>query len=81
MNKQEQIEKMSEILHKDLGIGATAEITAKTLFLKGYINGADFVEFLKSQQELEPPYDDDCLCGYVDVDKLDEYLQEYLKGE
>lgn len=69
MNKQEQIEKMIDV------------VVANTFIEAGYINGADFVKYLKSQQELEPPYDDDCLCGYIDVDKLDELLQDYLKGE
>lgn len=76
MNKQEQIEKMSEILHKDLGIGTTAEITAKTLFLKGYINGADFVKWLKSRFDHWKG-----VAISIRIDDIEKLLQEYLKGE
>lgn len=96
MNKQEQIEKMAEILSCNRCTCAdgntisnkcpemseknfipckfkdTMRVAATILTEAGYIKGVDFVEWLKSRQKLEPPYDDDCLCGYIDVDDLDD---------
>lgn len=47
----------------------------------GYINDADFVEWLKNSRFVKPYMDDVDYCMGVDVEKFTEALQEYLKDE
>lgn len=84
MDKQEQIEKMYEDIPSFVGdkyrYGACVhhrELLAEALVNAGYINGADFVEWLK--KDIEGKH----WLGYVQIIKnyLDKALQEYLKGE
>lgn len=91
MNKQEQIEKMATILacgrcgqpswdcpeDEDLKryVKEAAKPTASLLASKGYIDGADFVEWLKSSRFMKP------YCMGISMVTLNDALQEYLKGE
>lgn len=87
MNQKEQIEKMAGILNKDLGVGASAEIFAKALINRGYINGADFVAHLQIAEikDKEYPHLATALCFDETREELTDFinkaLQEYLKGE
>lgn len=56
-------------------------LVSKWLIERGYINGADFVEWLKSSRFVKPYMDDIDYCMGIDVEVLAEALQEYLKGE
>ena len=92
-SRQEQIEKMVTILAcgrcgqlswdcpEDEGLKCygkeEARPTATLLVSKGYINGADFVEWLKTKFL----YLINEAGHVVDIRTLDEALQEYLKGE
>lgn len=88
MNKQEQIEKMAQegrdnLIATNYQGKTDIERLCKALYHAGYINGADFVEWLKEKygdlfyeivlRETGYPYREQ-----VDLDKA---LQEYLKGE
>lgn len=78
MNKQQQIEKMAIDIVSDILLECTAQETAEHLIGKGYINGADFVEWLKHR------YTYDHWKGArvtISFEQLSEALQEYLKGE
>lgn len=57
-----------------------AEESADALIEAGYINGVDFVEWLKHSCFVKPYMDDVDYCMGVDIGKLAEALQEY-KGE
>lgn len=86
MNKQEQIEKMAKNMSHKESICRQSDCNkcsyakrfcplkhnAKVLVEAGYINGADFVEWLKKH-----PYFG-MLCPNPEYE---EALQEYLKGE
>lgn len=91
MNKQEQIEKMKKAMcykpsckkctyFKDKHCYYYAG-DAKRLIEAGYINGADFVDWLKSSRFVKPYMDDMDYCMGIDIEVLAEALQEYLKGE
>ncbi len=89
MNKQEQIEKMAQAMcdgcsdaHKippeckpsgDCVIFHSAENAIEA----GYINGADFVRFVRDIFPQQDAWGND----YIYVDRFEEALQEYLKGE
>lgn len=88
MNKQEQVEKMQSIalMAIDISIGdndyagsedkeEAAQYVAEDLQEAGYINGADFVEWLKHSGFVTP-----CSESIVTWE-LDEALQEYLKDD
>lgn len=97
MNKQEQIEKMTTMIAcgncgrcswdcpEDCDgkcyVKEGSKPTANLLVSKGYINGADFVEWLKKSKYVKPYMDDVDYCFGINVERLDEALQEYLKGE
>ena len=90
MNKQEQIEKMANCISVATEYASEIcgtpqannmsrkELAAEALILfEGYINGADFVEWLKNR------YREDKLPDALIMSEtnLDEALQEYLKGD
>lgn len=90
MNKQEQIEKMAketqgceyddrncEDCWQKQQNECTYYIVAKSLVGSGYINGADFVEWLKENAVSMTAHG----AEYIAVGRLAEALQEYLKGE
>lgn len=52
-------------------------LVAKWLIERGYINGADFVEWLKENAVSMTAHG----AEYIAVGRLAEALQEYLKGE
>lgn len=93
MNKQEQIEKMAIAMCKDpVGcdfchhcfkgeFDCDEHMFAENAVEEGYINGADFVEWLKSSRFVKPYMDDIDYCMGIDIEVLAEALQEYLKGE
>ena len=103
MDKQEQIEKMATIIAcgdcgcaswdcpNDEGIKCyakeKAKSTANLLVRNGYINGADFVEWLKSRDisSKDYPHLEVALCFDDTREELtnfiDEALNAYLKGE
>lgn len=91
MKKQEQIERIESILtdvlcqkSKDVNEFVSMQSRdialqgAKALTNKGYINGADFVEWLKDKWSLKFEWHN-MTC--VSAGDLNEALQEYLKGE
>lgn len=59
------------------GIDHIAEQSADELIEAGYINGADFVEWLKENAVSMTAHG----AEYIAVGRLAEALQEYLKGE
>lgn len=63
------------------GVDHIAEQSAEELIKAGYINGVDFVEWLKSSRFVKPYMDDIDYCMGIDIEVLAEALQEYLKGE
>lgn len=80
MNKQEQIEKMAQegrdnLIATNYQDKTDIERLCKALYHAGYINGADFVEWLKEKCT----FDGHRLA--FDKDEFDTALQEYLKGE
>ncbi len=90
MNKQEQIKKIEGIalLAIDIAIGdndlagsedkeEAAQYVAEDLHKAGYINGADFVRFVRDIFPQQDAWGND----YIYVDRFEEALQEYLKGE
>lgn len=91
MNRQEQIEKMANDMVGEIDYDVNyysddnySEViidyktTAKNIVEKGYINGADFVEWLKSKYA-DLYYLD--TFNRQDIFEIDQALQEYLKGE
>lgn len=84
MNKQEQIEKMAKVISNSCdreGIAKRCpERIAFALAEAGYVNGADFVEWLKNKYKAE--YDRwKGVAISIRIDDIEELLQEYLKGE
>lgn len=80
MNKQEQIEKMAQegrdnLIATNYQGKTDIERLCKALYHAGYINGADFVEWLKEKCQ----YDGHTVGVWQN--NLDGLLQEYLKGE
>lgn len=90
MNKQEQIEKMIDVMVDSEDcikamygkrLDTDYRVVANTFVEAGYINGADFVEWLKSSRFVKPYMDDIDYCIGIDVEVLAKALKEYLKGE
>ncbi len=99
MNKQKQIEKMAEIMCKDpVGcefcnhcfrgeFDCIEYMFAENAVEAGYINGADFVEWLKSRVISNRDYPHLAVALLCDdmreelSEFIDKALQEYLKGE
>lgn len=63
-----------------VNIGLQRLAGSKALIKAGYINGTDFVEWLKNKYKAE--YDRwKGVAISIRIDDIDELLQEYLKGE
>ena len=92
MNKQEQKRKLSQVICGNCDGNARTLCSCpqvSRILQAGYINGADFVEWLKTRLKQEqgnasnvPSHAWDICKGLQRaIDIIDEALQEYLKGE